>query len=204
MKGERRETLDDKLARLAQINIGYRIPPATSPDWPALSALAQIFGGGESSRLYQRLVKEKELCSSIGSGSGARMGHALFGITCSVRAGKSIDEAEATITEEVSKLQSSPVTAPELTRVRTSARRSAVGIRESALGRAQSLADNAILYNDPNRINTVTDGGDRGRCRSRRAEVPADRQSRRRAHAARSSVGADGAKHEVAHHEEDT
>jgi zinc protease len=74
-----------------------------------------------------------------------------------VRAGKSIDEAEATITEEVSKLQSSPVMAPELTRVRTSARRSAVGIRESALGRAQSLADNAILYNDPNRINTVTD-----------------------------------------------
>ncbi len=157
MKGERRETLDDKLARVAQINIGYRIPPATSPDWPALSALAQIFGGGESSRLYQRLVKEKELCSNIGSGSGARMGHALFGITCSVRAGKSIDEAETTITEEVSKLQSSPVTAQELTRVRTSARRSAVGIRESALGRAQSLADNAILYNDPNRINTITD-----------------------------------------------
>jgi zinc protease len=113
MKGERRDTLEDKLARLPQINMGYRIPSATSPDWPALSALAQILGGGESSRLYQRLVKEKELCSSIGSGSGARMGPALFSITCSVRAGKSIEEAEATISEEVARLHASPVTVPE-------------------------------------------------------------------------------------------
>jgi predicted Zn-dependent peptidase len=157
LKGERRDVLADKLARLPQINIGYRIPPATSADWPALSALGQIFGGGESSRLYQKLVKEKELCSSIGSGSGARMGPALFSITCSVRAGKDIGEAEAAITEEVAKLHGAPPTTAELTRVRTSARRSAVAIRESALGRAQSLADNAVLYNDPNRINTVTD-----------------------------------------------
>jgi zinc protease len=47
-----------------------------------------------------------------------------------------------------------PVTAEELQRVRTTARRQAVNIRESALARAQSLADNAVLYNDPNRINT--------------------------------------------------
>ena len=157
MKGERRDTLEDKLARLPQINIGYRIPSATHADWPALSALGQVFGGGESSRLYQKLVKEKELCANVGSGSGARMGPALFSITCSVRAGKDIGEAEASISEEVSRLREVPVTSAELTRVRTSARRSAVGIRESALGRAQSLADNAVLYNDPNRINTLTE-----------------------------------------------
>ena len=67
MKAERRETMTDPLARLAQINIGYKIPPATHADWPALSALGQILGGGESSRLYQRLVKTKELCASVGS-----------------------------------------------------------------------------------------------------------------------------------------
>ena len=43
----------------------------------------------------------------------------------------------------------------ELQRVRTSSRRNAVGLRESSLGRAQSLADNAALYNDPNRLNTM-------------------------------------------------
>jgi len=152
--GERRETMTDRLARLAQINMGYRIPPATSADVPALSALGQILGGGESSRLYQRLVKERELCANVGSGTQQRIGPGLFIVNCAVRPGKNITDAETVITEEVTRLQTAPVTAEELQRVRTSARRSAVGIRESALARAQSLADNAVLYNDPNRINT--------------------------------------------------
>ena len=57
----------------------------------------------------------------------------------------------------MARLHTSPVTADELQRVRTTARRSAVSLRESALARAQSLADNAVLFNDPNRINTNTD-----------------------------------------------
>ena len=157
MKGERRETVDDKLARLAQLTMAYKIPPATSADVPALSALGQILGGGESSRLYQKLVKEKELCSGINAGAGARMGAGLFRITCTVRPGKKIEDAESLISEEIAKLHSAPVTDKELKRVKTSARRNAVGVRESVLSRATSLADNAANYNDPNRINTATD-----------------------------------------------
>jgi predicted Zn-dependent peptidase len=157
MKGERRETVDDKLARLAQLTIAFKIPPATSADAQPLSALGQILGGGESSRLYQKLVKEKQLCSSIGSGAASRMGAGLFRITCTVRPGQKIEEAESLISEEIAKLHSAPVTDKELKRVRTSARRSAVAVRESALSRAMSLADNAANYNDPNRINTLTD-----------------------------------------------
>jgi zinc protease len=155
MNGERRETMQDPLARVAQLNIGYRIPPGTHADWPALSAAGQILGAGESSRLYQRVVKDKEICSSIGSGAGSRVGPALFTITCSVRPGKNIAEAEVAIDEEVERMRSTAVTADELLRVRTSSRRNAIGLRESSLGRAQSLADNAALYNDPNRINTT-------------------------------------------------
>ena len=157
MKAERRETEEDKLARAAQLTIAYKIPPATSPDIPALSALGSIFGGGDSSRLYQKLVKEKEICSSIGAGAASRMGAGVFRITCTVRPGKKIEDAESLISEEVAKLHSAPVTEKELKRVKVNARRSAVAIRESALARAQSLADNAANYDDPNRINTSTD-----------------------------------------------
>ena len=156
-KGERRETMQDRLARLPQLNIGYKIPPATHADWPALSALAQILGGGESSRLYQRLVKTQELCANIGSGSTQRMGPGLFTITCAVRPGKTVEDAETVIAEEVARVQTAAVTAEELQRVRSSSRRGSVAIRESTLTRAQSLADNAALYNDPNRINTVNE-----------------------------------------------
>jgi zinc protease len=74
-----------------------------------------------------------------------------------VRPGKSLKEAESLIAEEVSRMIAAPVTEEELTRVRTSARRSAVGLRESALSRALTLANDASVYNDPNRINTETD-----------------------------------------------
>ena len=154
LKAERRESIKDPLARVPQITMGYRIPPATHADWPALSALGQILGGGESSRLYQAVVKEKELCTGTGAGSGARMGPALFNVTCSVRAGKDINEAEAAINAVIAAAPTAPITELELQRVRTSARRNDVGMRESVLSRAISLADNAVLYNDPNRINT--------------------------------------------------
>jgi zinc protease len=155
MKAERRESMQDNLARLAQLSIAYKIPSAMSEDASALSALASILGGGEPSRLYQKLVKEKELCSGISAGSAARMGPGLFRITCTLRHGETIQEAEALISEEVAKMLAAPVTQEELKRVSTSARRSAISIRESALSRALSLADDATLYNDSNRINTT-------------------------------------------------
>jgi zinc protease len=157
MNGERRESMDDKLARLTRYQIGYKIPPATSPDASALSALGTIFGGGESSRLYQKLVKEQEVCATIGSGSGARMGPGLFQIICTLRPGKTPEQADTLIAEEIARLQAAPVTDQEIKRVRTSARRSAVAMRESVLNRALILAESASNYDDPNRINTNTD-----------------------------------------------
>jgi predicted Zn-dependent peptidase len=157
MHAERREKMDDKLARLTRLQIGYKVPSATSADSPALSALASIFGGGDSSRLYQKLVKEQEVCSGIGAGSAARMGPGLFQITCTLRPGKTPEQAEGLIAEEIAKLHAAPVTDKELRRVRTNARRSAVAMRESVLNRAVSLADGAAMYDDPNRINTNTD-----------------------------------------------
>jgi zinc protease len=156
LTAERRETMTDPLARVPQINMGYRIPPATHADWPALSVLGQILGTGDSSRLYLAVVKEKELCTGTGAGSGARMGPGLFNVTCSVRAGKDIKEAEAAMNAVLDAAPTALVTEQELQRVRASARRSDVNMRQSALNRAQSLADYAALYNDPNRINTLS------------------------------------------------
>jgi predicted Zn-dependent peptidase len=157
MNGERRDKLDDKLARLARLTIVYKTPPGTHPDSSALSALGNILGGGESSRLYQKLVKEKEVCTQANAFSSSRMGPGMFQILCMVRPGKTLEEAEALISEEVAAVHAAPVTAGELKRAHTAARRGAVGMRTSALNRAIVLADSAVMYNDPNRINTNTE-----------------------------------------------
>ena len=151
---ERRAKLDDKLARATRLTLAYRVPDVTSADTRALSIGSTILGGGESSRLYQKLVKEKELVTSIFAGTDGRAGPSSFQITAMIRPGKTPEEVESLISEEVARFISAPVTEKELDRVRASIRRGAVAPRESVLSTAINLADSTALYNDPNRINT--------------------------------------------------
>ena len=152
--GERKERIQDKLARAAQVTIAFPIPSDVSPDMPGLDALAMILGQGDSSRLYQKLVKEQQICSAIGANDPSRLGPGSFQVTCRVAPGKKIEDVESMIEEEITNAMSAPVTAAELKRVHTAMRRRDVAIRTSVLGRAQTLAEAAIIYNDPERINT--------------------------------------------------
>ncbi len=90
-----------------------------------------------------------------------------------VRPGKDPKEVESLISEEIAKLHSEPVTAKELNRARLGLKRS-MAMRESALMRAQMLADATALYNDPNRVNTEIE--------KQLAVNPADIQKAVRAH----------------------
>ncbi|MBK5295161.1 MAG: insulinase family protein [Acidobacteriia bacterium] len=151
---ERRERIEDRLARLARVDVAYKIPPASSKDVASLQVMSSILGQGESSRLYQKLVKEKEVAVQMGAFVNDRMGPGVYRIVAIVRPGKSPEEVESLISEEIAKLHGEPVTEKELRRARSSIRRGAVGSRQSALGRAIRLADDAVLFNDPGRINT--------------------------------------------------
>jgi zinc protease len=151
---ERTATLEDKLARVARLDMAYSIPDSSNADTRALSVGASILGQGESSRLYQKLVKEKELASSIQCREDARAGPSAFEIVAMVRPGKDPKEVESLISEEIAKFISSPVSEAELAKARVGIRRSMLFPRESVLSTAIALADDAALYNDPNRFNT--------------------------------------------------
>jgi zinc protease len=153
-KEERRIKLDDKLARLTRVDMAWRIPDANNPGARALSVAAMILGGGESGRLYQKLVKEKEVASTVFAGTDSRAGPSKFEIGAMVRPGKTAEEVEGLTSEEIARLLSEPVTPNELARAHASIRRSILFPRESVLGTALSLADAAALYNDPDRVNT--------------------------------------------------
>jgi zinc protease len=152
---ERRAKLDDKLARLARVDISYKITPADTPDAYAAQVLATVLCGGDSSRLYQRLVKEKEVASGVGGSVGRSRGPSAFHISATARPGKGTEEIESLIYEEIAKLQSEPVKETELQRARAFARRAAVQQRESSLARCTRMADDVVMFNDPNLINTA-------------------------------------------------
>lgn len=154
---ERSVTLQDKLARVPRIEIAYRIPPGDAPDTRALSVASSILGGGDSSRLYQKLVKEKELATQVVSGLDTRTGPSKFEILAMVRPGVDPKQVEEVISEEIAKLAAEPVTDKELAKARMGIRRGQAGSRQSELNIAITLADDAALYNDPNRINTESE-----------------------------------------------
>src|SRR5215831_5391400 len=162
---QRRATLSDPLARLTRIDIAYRIPPSGTSDAQALQVAAQILGGGgggfggrgggggNNSRLYLKLVQEKELVAQVSASAERRVGPGMFHISATLRPGTKPEEVEGLIGEEIARLHSEPVTAKELGRVRVNQLRAAEN-RLTALSRAQALADAAAVYDDPNRVNT--------------------------------------------------
>ena len=68
----------------------------------ALEVLAQVLGGGSTSRLYRKLVIERGIASNAGAWySGDGLDYGEFGIYASPKAGGDIDELEKAVLEEL-------------------------------------------------------------------------------------------------------
>ncbi len=154
---ERRFTVDDALAQLPLLRIGYKGIRGNTPEAYAMQVLGTVLGGGQSSRLYQKLVKEKQLTLSASSVASPRRGPGAFQISANIAPGKKTEEVEAVIYEEIAKLQQEPIAEWELAKAKQLAKRNAIGSRSSSLGLAITLTENVVSYNDPNLINTELD-----------------------------------------------
>ena len=154
---ERRLTLDDALARLPRIDMAYRIPPSSSADTDALSVLGTILSGGRSSRFYESIVRQKQLSSGVSAGSGVSRGPGLFRISATALPGKALSDLEAAIDQETERIHAAPIADWEMEKARVGARRSFVNGLGSSLNRAIQLSQNALFFDEPNRINTQAD-----------------------------------------------
>jgi len=154
---ERRLTLDDSLARLARIDMAYKIPPAGSPDEDAVSVLATILSSGRSSRFNEVIVRQKQLATQVGAGAGNGLGPNLFNVVGTVAPGKTPAELEAAIDAEIERIQAGPIEGWEMDKARNAARTALVASLGSALQRAILLAEYAAFFNQPDKINTRAD-----------------------------------------------
>ena len=151
------ETLDDALARLPRIDMAYKIPPSSSPDTDALSVLGTILSAGRSSRFYESIVRQKQLSTGVGAGTDGSRGPGLFNISATALPGKTLKDLEDAIDQEVERVKTAPIADWEIQKARTGARRSFVAGLGSSLTRAVELSQDAMFFNDPDRINTRAD-----------------------------------------------
>lgn len=88
------------------------------PDYFAFDILSDILSNGRSSRLQQRLVKEKRIFSSIDAHISGSIDPGLFQIIGKPVSGVTLEQAEAAVWDELKVLQSTLTDVPELEKVK--------------------------------------------------------------------------------------
>jgi zinc protease len=154
---ERRSTIEDPLARLSRVDIAWLTPPAGSADGDALDVLSYVLSSGRSSRLNQAVVREKQLATSASASNPDSRGPGLFDMSATVAPGKTVEDVEAALYEEVEKVKNGPIADWEIDKAHNNARRQQAAGVTSSLQRAVQLGEYALFYNNPNLINTRTD-----------------------------------------------
>ena len=150
----RQERYIDRFAQLPAFMIGWKVPPRRTVDFYALSLASDLLLDGDSSRLYQRLVKGEESLIAIQGGIGERRGPSSMTIFALPKPGKDVEQIRRTIMSEIKRLATEGPTPDEMEKLRNNLLSSAVRSRQSSLFRAQRIAEFTLYDGAPNLFNT--------------------------------------------------
>ncbi|MEN9298859.1 MAG: hypothetical protein RLZZ429_1172 [Bacteroidota bacterium] len=115
--------------------------------------ITEILGGGGSSRLYQKLVKEKQYFSNLDCYHFGSVDSGLLTVEGKLVKGVKMEDAVAAIDEEIEQLKSTLIAEPELQKIKNKTE-SVIAFEDmSIMSRANSLAMYELL-GDANMMNT--------------------------------------------------
>jgi zinc protease len=100
------------------LTLSFHCGKRNDPSFYSLELLCDILGSSHSSRLYQRLVKEKKLFTEIGCYNTESLDNGLLLIQGRLSPGKSFEEAESAIWEELASIQKNTLNDKELEKVK--------------------------------------------------------------------------------------
>lgn len=113
-KGEKRFYYK-KEAQLPNIIFGYHTPNTKDKDHYALDVLSNILSSGKSSRIYRNIVYEKQIALSASGGyTSMQTDPELFYFYAQLRPGKTVEEAESALNEEIERIKKENVSDREL------------------------------------------------------------------------------------------
>lgn len=107
--------MQDRVA-FPRLYLVWPTTPAYSKDEAATDTLANILGGGKSSRLYKTLVYDRQIAQDVSANNGAQEIAGRFQVTATARPGKSLEELEAAINAEIGKIKKEGPTQEEIDR----------------------------------------------------------------------------------------
>jgi predicted Zn-dependent peptidase len=151
--------LNDRVA-LDRLYLMWPTVPHFHADDAALLLLGDVLGRGRSSRLYRKLVLEKEIAQDIAAYQSGRELAGSFGLIVTLRPSRSLAEAMSSIDSELAALAARKVDESELRRVQR-LRVAAFWFALEHIGGFGGVADRLNAYNiyrgDPGKITSDVD-----------------------------------------------
>ena len=141
---ERIETVKANVP-LNAIYMGFKMPGRLDPDYYAFDLLSDIMSRGQSSRLYNSLLKEQKLFSDINAYISSSLDPGLFVVEGKLVEGITTEQAEQAIWKELNQLKAELVTDNELTKVKNKVESVVVFSEMSLLDKAMNLAYYELL-----------------------------------------------------------
>jgi len=142
---------------LPVVCINYLVPAQRSADTIPLQVAAQIIGGGESSRLYQSLVYEKQIAQSAETLTDLNTDAGLFGYIVVGANEKTPELLESAALEVEKQILEKPITEAELKKAKNQLLYSVLQDRQTNQGKGEAIGDAVIYEDDPERANSDLD-----------------------------------------------
>ncbi len=148
---------EDKLAPFPAFLIGWKIPKRRTPEFNALYLAGKLLYDGESSRLYQKLVKGEESVIQLFGFTDERRGPSSIFVGAIPKPEKDLSRIRDIIMTEIRSVAESGPTADEMQKLHNQLINDAVRTRQSSMSRAQHIAEYALYDGSPDYVNTELD-----------------------------------------------
>jgi zinc protease len=146
-RGERRSELRIDV-QLPILLAGFKVRPDSSSDTAALEVLSTLLSTGQSSRVYKKMIYEKQSALFAGGLALGRKDIGLFYVFAAAKPGVSRDSVEAQLFGELERLATETVSEKELARAKTQLEAQFVNGLETVQDRANVVGIAALVTGD--------------------------------------------------------
>jgi len=144
---EKRSTLQEDWP-LPAVVVAHHITYDGHPDSYPLHIASKILSDGQSSRIYRKLVYEKQIALAAFGGGNIIEDPNLFFAVAIVQPGHTTEEAATALIEELDRLRNEPVSAAELHQAKNQFARDYILSRETDQQKAEQLGHAVVIHND--------------------------------------------------------
>jgi len=147
-------TIKEDNAPTPGVGVVYRTVPISHKDAIVLDLMAEILGGGNSSRLYRELVAQKQLAVMVVAEAWSMEQDGLFGVGAGMAPiGSDANAVLEVIDAHIAKLRAEPVSERELTKARNQQLRALVTQNLRIERKARMLGHAAVEIGDVSSVN---------------------------------------------------